>query len=417
MTEGEAVPEPAVKAMATEPPPYVPNSELLTRLTGGLLLALVLTCWPLFTARSLPHVGFFSVPDLAHLCLAAVLALLSTLLMVGGGPKRLRWVTAAVLTLCLVTDELRGQPWAFEIGAFLILLAACTAEKARAGMQIYLVGLYVWAGLHKAQGEFIDRVVPWFFEPFDLELSESTALVVGSGIILAEAGAGLALLVKRLRRVAVCILLATHLGVLVVLGPWGHDWDLNVWPWNVGQAVLVSVLFWSDRQSGLRLLNRAPRSLTFFAVCLPVLHLGAWWPANLSHALYAGNYAQPGFLVRHDSAASVMRGGQRNYFAPGLPPPIREVLQGVEPRDAKTDWGLMRVHDWAVTDLGATIPPDARIARRLFYAFCQRSKGPDELLLVMRPKRVPWVAEDMVRIENCNGEEVGRQPLPASWPR
>ena len=77
----------------------------------------------------------------------------------------------------------------------------------------------------------------------------------------------------------------------------------------------------------------------------------------------------------------------------------------------------MRVHDWAVTDLGATIPPDARVARRLFWAFCERAKSRDDLLLIMRPKRVPWVEEDIVVIEDCDGVEQGRQPLPETWHR
>ena len=391
--------------------------DLLSRVIAGLLLGLILTCWPLFTARAFPHLGLFEIPDIVHLSVAALLALASTFVVISGGSRRLLWVTIALLGFCIATDELRLQPWAFEIFVFLIVLAVCAPAKARAGMQLYLVGLYLWAGLHKAQGEFIDRVVPWFAEPFDFELSATSTLVVGIGIVVAEAGGGLALLLLPLRRVAVLVLLATHLGVLLVLGPWGHDWDLNVWPWNVGQALLLWLLFWPERKSGFEILQRAPKAILIIAVIVPALHLGAWWPANLSHALYAGNYAQPGFLVRQAGAPAVMKGGQRDYLAPGLPPPLRDVLEQSLSKRAGEGWGLMRVHDWAVTDLGATIPPDARVARRLFWAFCERAKSRDDLLLIMRPKRVPWVEEDIVVIEDCDGVEQGRQPLPETWPR
>ena len=183
------------------------------------------------------------------------------------------------------------SPGAFEIFVFLILLALCAPAKARAGMQLYLVGLYLWAGLHKAQGEFIDRVVPWFAEPFDFELSATSTLVVGIGIVVAEAGGGLALLLPPLRRVAVLVLLDDPSWGLLVLGPWGHDWDLNVWP-GMWVKPCSSGCSWPERKSVLEFFSGRRRRSSSSPSLYPY---SIWGPANLSHALYAGNYAQPGF--------------------------------------------------------------------------------------------------------------------------
>ena len=86
-----------------------------------------------------------------------------------------------VLLLCAL-DELRLQPWAWLLMLCGPLLFEARRRDGRKGdifaaqhLRLILVGMYVWADVHKLNGDFFDRTVPFFSEPFGVNESSRCA--------------------------------------------------------------------------------------------------------------------------------------------------------------------------------------------------------------------------------------------------
>src|SRR5262249_20231145 len=112
--------------------------------------------------------------------------------------------------------------------------------------RLIMAATYVWSGVQKMNASFLAEVYPWLLTPvLPVMPAALRPLVAGAGIVVpfVEPGLGLSLLVPRLRPLAVGGAVAMHLLLLLDLGPFGHNYNSIVWPWNVAMATLVVVLF------------------------------------------------------------------------------------------------------------------------------------------------------------------------------
>jgi uncharacterized membrane protein YphA (DoxX/SURF4 family) len=253
---------------------------------------------------------------------------------------------------------------------------------AVAGCRVVLSAVYVWSGIQKLNGSFFESVVPWFAEPARRWFSEAWVEPVEFAIAAApliEIFIGAAVWLAPLRRYAVATAFLLHAGVLLFLGPLGHDYNLVVWPWNLTMPLLLLSLF-PRRPIGRTLASLRQSKPAFVVVLLfvglPVLSFFGLWYSSLSFCVYSGNTARLDLFV-----------------SPAL---ARRLPGWLQPFVVPTEAGrpVVNVVTWALAEVG--VPPlgEPRSFRVLARYVARFARSPDEIQLVIVPRIGKMTVED-----------------------
>jgi hypothetical protein len=335
---------------------------------AGLLAGMLLSLRLWLTDRTYPHVpvwdGLPPVPTpWDRVVFGAILSLLALTIIL---PRRWPLLAAVGLTAAWsLWDQTRWQPWVYQ---YTFLLAAlglggASPERRTAALnacRLIVAATYFWSGLQKYNVVFVTEVHTWVFDPVLKVLPDPLAgwaAAQGWSAAAAEAVLGLGLLFRPTRVVAVPLVVLMHATLLFCLGPWGHDWNSVVWPWNAALAVLVVVLFartpdvkpwhvlWPRR------LPFARAALLLFGV-MPAFNFWGLWDSYLSAALYSGNTPNARIVLDDEAAER-------------LPPGVRE----------KHVWGgELDLFGWAIDELN--VPPYS--APRVYRGIARRLAAPGD---------------------------------------
>lgn len=177
-------------------------------------------------------------------------------------------------------------------------LVFCREGAALNACRLIVAATYFWSGLQKANAGFRQDVYPWLMDPFAGAVPDAYQSWLPAGayaVPVVEAAIGLGLLARSTRPFAVAGAVLMHAFIMASIGPWGHDWNTVVWPWNAAMVAFVAVLFWRPRDSPSPLLILLPgRSafrwvVTVLFAFMPLLSFWGWWDSYLSASLYSGN--------------------------------------------------------------------------------------------------------------------------------
>ncbi len=278
------------------------------------------------------------------------------------------------LKLLLITGLLlvfgnihRLQVWFYFYGLLLFLFLwkkRISNEWLIMTMRGVVTGTYIWSGLHKFNSYFQTDIFPWLMEP--LGLSSFSWLAYGAGGV--EVLIGIGLLFRPVRNLAVWASVAFHLVILGLLGPFGHQWNMVVWPWNLVMPFLVIFLFFGIKKLNLR--NRITRLLSFpagllvlFLVwILPGFNYLGITPEQLSFKMYAGS--QPEMVLFFGET-------DRNLFDP------HPTIHGALPPETMPRYRVV-LDDVAFAEWGTPLFTTPTTARKMLPQFCQKMKRPHE---------------------------------------
>ena len=277
-------------------------------IVAGLISGLLLSPRLWVSGRVYPLTPLFGqIPPLPYpadyIFLSLFFALLAAVAVFRG-----RWAGSFALlafflaVFFVLQDVSRLQPWFYQYSFMLAAvglsgLGRLGAESALNACRLIVAFTYLWSGLQKANASFVQSTYPWIIEPLASHLpsSVSSALSWGAYAVPAvEAASGLGLLVRPLRNSAVIGAILMHTFIMLSLGPWGHDWNTVVWPWNIAMVAFVFILFWRvpDNPSLLQVLRPTgafqAAVLILFAFMPSFSFLGLW-DSYLSSSLYSGN--------------------------------------------------------------------------------------------------------------------------------
>lgn len=287
-------------------------------------------------------------------------------------PRPLAVLWLAGVAFLILQDQARLQPW--FVHAALIVVALVFSKDERAALnncRLITASVYFWSGAHKMNTSFVDALFPWLLSP--ITRSASTAHAVGSVVPYLEMGMAVALLVPRVRQIGVIGIVAMHVFLLGVLGPWALNWNIVVWPWNFMMLAVVPTLFWRTRVPMRDLV--APRgpgmrvALLTVLVILPALSLGEWWDTAPSFDLYSGNPLLGSVVMTRDA-------WQR------LDPKVRGVAE------QSTAGYRIRFDDWSISERKVPAYPAERVLSHVAQSFCSvhRAKN-DVVFLIEKPAR------------------------------
>ena len=281
-------------------------------------------------------------------------------------------------------DQMRLQPWLYlEAFLLLALFLVRRPSDALAACRIAVAGTYLWSGLQKLNGAYMDQVFPWLVD------DPGASALAAAASALAEAGIGLALLHPMTRGLAAAGAVGMHGFILLALVSLG--WNTAVIPWNMMMMAIVPLLAFGTQDGGLdallpRIAAPAQAVAWLLFVALPALSpLGAW-DSYLSASLYTGATSQAQLFV------PAVQAGR-------LPPSARAVAAPVE--------GGVRVSllSWSLQDLNVPVYPEPRVFRGVARTVCADLGSPEGMRLVIRHR---FTALHPARIETLSCADLAR---------
>ena len=215
--------------------------------------------------------------------------------------------------LLILEDTIRLQPWFY---LHLVMIGIVTFEKQLSKENVFrflqwmVIAIYFYGGINKLNIAFAWEIFPWFTQhlgigeayflgmdnlnTFPLPFQNSIAFILPAF----EITTAILLLIPRFRLIGISVVFFLHLVSLYAIGPWGHNWNEIVWPWNIEMPILTFLLFYKlenitaknylieqfrvvKTKTGILIL------ILFFV--LPSLTFTGIWDKALSLHLYSGN--------------------------------------------------------------------------------------------------------------------------------
>ncbi len=275
----------------------------ILRITCILWLAAKIISYPAWiaTGRLYPVIpaldGFETVEPLVHDALFwASIGLMAMLLLF----PRIK-VLAILLILieissCLL-DVVRWQPWEYQY-LFITFIFCYSHDKPKVlynALAFMMASVYIFSALQKLNGGFLytvweNMMLRSFGGVSGAQIVSLQLHYVGLLLPAIELLCGFALLFMRNKKWPALALMAMHLFNLVFLGPWGLNYNIAVWPWNVAMMAFLYLLFVQNRQQFLPsfLFAGWNRVVLLCFGILPILSFWGLWESHFSSNLYSG---------------------------------------------------------------------------------------------------------------------------------
>lgn len=313
-------------------------------------------------------------------------------------PKSFIWASVTLVTLLVFLDQQRLQPWVYQ---YIFMLGALGLfswkwDDARAKdtalniCRFIVASIYFWSGLQKVNPGFIGSVFPWMIAPVTQLFPVSTHsafYAFGIFVPFIEMAIGIGLVTRKFRTIAIWFALAMCALVLWTLGPFGHDWNSVVWPWNVTMVILVVLLFAKTKNVPLQQIIWVKNSsfhkivLVVFGI-LPLFYFFNVWDSYLSWSLYSG--------TTNESAIYMS-----NRAKEQLPDYIRQFVQ-IDNQGRN----VLSIADWTFAELNVPPYPETRIFKNIARTICMAENDTREVVLVMRG-RLSWFYQEGQQVLDC----------------
>ena len=263
----------------------------------GILLSF--TAW--HADRLFPLLPVFDrIPQFAIDLSRSMAVLLPLGLLIGSFIRsRNYFIALLVFTLLfLLQDQVRWQPWVYIYCATLLPFALWKRpdEHLLPYFQILIIGVYLWSGIYKFSGAFIDLTFDKMLRTLlfiENEETRQSLRFLGYGIPIMEVFIAIGLFFRRSRTLAIIGTVLSHSVILTYLLV--NDQNTVVYPWNIAMIVFAVLAFYKTNNS-LYLGHLSRGKVRFqnwigalFFIFLPALNPFGLWDNYLSFKLYSGN--------------------------------------------------------------------------------------------------------------------------------
>ena len=248
--------------------------------------------------------GFSISPPYDYILLGVEIILIFFLVTVSK-PRLVIFLILVLNLIYVLLDQNRLQPWFFIYNSFLVVLLFYNWRIDNINnynsffiiLQLCFAAVYVYSGLQKFNPGFINDTYPWFIKPLTNFVSErqmNTLYKTGYVIPIIEIFIGFGLLIKPLRFIAVPLVILLHVIILILMGPFGNNYNPVVWPWNLMMIILAVLLFSGKTNERFFSISHLFKQPVFYLVMtlfwiLPAFNLVGKWETYLSFSLYSGN--------------------------------------------------------------------------------------------------------------------------------
>jgi len=342
----------------------------------GLLL--ILATWRLWIPQDVyPQVPFLQIASaLPAVCQWIALAVavgslvitLSVLPRLNDRGKAWLFLSFVVaMTLLILTDQHRLQPWAYQLVIYAVVFGTVPADASNrrrgwALLRILTISIYLFSSLGKFDFQFLHTVGQQFLSValgnFGIRIDQwqwPLRLLLAATFPLAELSIVITLSVPRLRRIGVAATVFLHASLLFVLGPMGLQHQPGVLIWNAFFIAQILLLFSGSKRSDAASgegppsdertpLRWAPTCAVLAVIALPLLEPFGWidhWPA---WGLYSPRNSR--------AIVEVHRAGLQR-----LPADLHDYVSN---SDSDTNWVRLNIDEWSLATLSVPIYPQDR---------------------------------------------------------
>lgn len=293
--------------------------QMLLGLFSAAVLLISMRAWR--TPADFPTSPVFDflpqIPRPLDMVLPVCFLLLSLALIFARKTKRIHFALVIIGLLLTLLDINRLHPWFYLIlwvNLTLLVVPAGNPGMLRVLLALLIFGIYFWSGFHKLNPQFPKSVLPWLLEPWGL-FQEGAPSGIGYLLAVLEMAMPVLMLFHRTRWVGFSLLCGMHLMILIAIGPFGHNWNQVVWPWNIAMPVFAWLTFVKADRPPFELpdvlrIQVFSGLMAIFVVFLPGLHSLGKWNGYLSWSLYSGRIPTAGILLEKE-------------FVPAMPPFIQ----------------------------------------------------------------------------------------------
>jgi hypothetical protein len=267
-------------------------------------------------------------------------------------------VFVVALTLLILIDQHRFQPWAYEFLLIALVLANARSDAALTLLRWLVIGIYVWSAWSKCDvtftvtlgQQFLNALLGW--AGFD-EWPETARRVFASLFPVGELAVAVLLAIPRSRKWGLGASVALHLLLLAALGPLGLQHKPGVLLWNVWFIVQNVLLFWPVEAAAVDE-KQLPKDGSLPAAALYVVAVAVVWPVvetwqYCDHwpawSVYAPRVERTSFFVHRSEQ------GQ-------LPESLHAFL---EPSSDDANWLRLRLDHWSLEMLDTPLYPQNRL--------------------------------------------------------
>lgn len=361
---------------------------IITKITAMACLTSMLLSYKLWLGdRMFPLIPAFDfLPNLHHpidiILFIITLLLLACIIIFKNSHKYIIAFIICSLLLALL-DQNRWQPWFYQYLLMFFVLSFYDFNKndtkhSDAIVTIFklMIGaIYFWSGLQKLNPHFITDTYPWLIEPITNHMTENGIRNIdwlGKAFPIVEIFTGIALFITRTKKIAVTLLFLMHLFILYVLGPFGHNYNPVVWPWNIAMMLFAYFLFIkSDSFKIPQIKNmlqfHSIKIVFVLFIMMPLLNFFNDWDSYLSHNLYTGNTSN-GVIYISDAVEAK------------LPVEIKKYSKG------EMNLNQITIKYWCMMELGVPAYPEKRNFVRVTKTFYKYASDSSEIYFMFTPK-------------------------------
>ena len=336
---------------------------LLLKITCLYWLFAKLMSWRIWTtSRLLPAVPFFEYLDHVPAIMHTILFVLSLLLIGITFLKHSRPVLIGLLvveSLSCLLDQNRLLPWEYLylFIVFIFIINTNTPKYMLSTISFLLISTYFYSGLSKLNEGFLVKVWTYMILQGLLKVPADIAgknWVHYSGYLLGvtELLAAVGLLFVKTRSKSAIYLIAMHLLILLLLGPFGYRGYNVLWPWNMAMLLFLYFTFLKRHDGIIRFNFPTIGWNKLVLICwgvLPALSFVGYWDNNLSSNLFSANVPRMVICIKNTSECKPL---QRFLSKKDIP----NTCHGLSKID---------VQNWAVAETGVAVYPEIRVYKTM----------------------------------------------------
>jgi hypothetical protein len=223
--------------------------------------------------------------------------------------------------------------------------------------------LYFYSGLHKFNPQFLPQIWQKMILHDFLKLNNSFTkqpfiYYSGYGIAAIELLGGIGLLIKQTRKITAIILIGLHLVVLILLGPWGLQYNLIIWPWNIAMIIFLLIFIYNKPAiifSWKTVFYKWNKLVFISWVLLPALYIWGYWDGFLSFSIYSGSEPKVFICVKDSTKLSL--------------PATYYLHDGQNKCNGKAMISLQR---WAMQEMNVPVIPQIRVYKKIEANFLKK---------------------------------------------
>jgi hypothetical protein len=353
----------------------IENSLSRIQWTFRVLLLATLGTWLLstkvwMTDRNFPVIPLFegipNIPSPIDYIFYSVLIVLAIYQVIYLENKNTKIALIALFAFLMMGDQMRWQPYNVQYFIMVVglLFYPTHTDKLLNVFRLIIITFFIWSGFQELNTVFTDSIFPWLALPLAEKLPfKMEPYVINGGFAFAILNilAGVGLLFKKSRNIAVWIAIVIQLFLFYALSPMGNDWNHVILPYNIAMVFFCYLLFYDAKFQWKEIFWDKKfyyhQAIIVFFTILPFLSIAGLYDRMQSFNIYSGKAWYAKIYVTEKLVDKLPDGIKRYVYRPADGDPYIETTY------------------WSIDALEVSPYSEKRVYNHMYTYICSFSEG------------------------------------------